>query len=343
MDHTYKVAWLKARLLSGRTVKFDSTVPANLCGNNTENHHYDRWIFIRLNHQSRVRLVVQENNPTFSIYSDPNYGLCIEDTRTKEVLIEGVELEKAVVHAPEQLFLGLYEYCKIGCRFCPLHIENERRVHYSLDSIFEDIDASAGKPYSSIGITTSIPFHLTSEDVADEMAFVVQKIREKLGPVIPIGVSTRIPSERVLNRFKEAGADEIRLNIEVPSPDLAQQLMPNKPLEEIYASVEKACKVFGKGKVSSNIMLGIGENDQDVIAAIRRLAEMGAIATLYAFDPFDSNADYTSQFSRPSAERLYELALAHKDILDEFNLDPLSLKTMCPACSASHIYPGRDL
>lgn len=62
---------------------------------------------------------------------------------------------------------------------------------------------------------------------------------------------------------------------------LAEKLMPNKAVNDIYQSLISACKVFGKGKVSSNIVLGLGESDQDVIVAIRRLAEIGVIATLY--------------------------------------------------------------
>ncbi len=337
-------AWLKARILAGRTVIFDNNVPKSICSRkNTENHHYDEWIFLRLNEKSRVRLVVDDKNPAFSITYIENEGLTLIDNQSGEKLVQGFELEEAVIHAPNQLFLGLYEYCKIGCKFCPLHVSHGELIHYSLDSIYHDIDMSSDKPYSSIGITTSIPYNLSSNDVADEMIFVVRKIREKIGPNTPIGVSTRIPSESAMKQLKDMGASEIRLNIEVPNQTISQKLMPNKSLEEIYNSISIACKVFGRGMVSSNIVLGLGETDQDVIYAIRRLAEMGAIATLYPFDPFDNNGIVASEFRRPSAERIYRLAVAHKEILDEYQLDTLSLLTMCPSCAASHIFPGRDL
>lgn len=344
MGYIFSNAWLKAKILAGRTVVFDDTVPISICGkNNTENHHHDDWIFLRLNEKSRVRLVVADRNPAFSISYIENEGLLLIDNQTGEKLIQGFELEEAVIHAPDQLFLGLYEYCKIGCKFCPLNVTHEEMIHYSLDSIYHDIDILSDKQYSSIGITTSIPYNLSSNDVADEMIFVVRKIREKIGPDIPIGISTRIPSESAMKKLKDAGASEIRLNIEVPNQTISQKLMPNKSLEEIYHSLTIACKVFGHGKVSSNIVLGLGESDQDVIYAIRRLAEMGAVATLYPFDPFDNSGLIASGFSRPSAERIYKLAVAHKEILDEYQLDTSSLLTMCPSCAASHIFSGRDL
>lgn len=344
MEHIFPNAWLKAKILAGRTVSFSEDVPALLCNkNNSENHHHDEWIFIRLSETSRVRLVIDDNNPAFSIIYKENSGLTLLNNQTGEELIQGLNLEDAVIHAPDQLFLGLYEYCRIGCKFCPLHTTQGTMLHYSLDSIYKDIDDSSKKSYSSIGITTSIPYNLTSDDVADEMIFVVRKIREKVGFNIPIGVSTRIPSERIMEQLKNAGANEIRLNIEVPNSQLSHKLMPNKSLEDIYNSLALACKVFGKGKVSSNIVLGLGESDQDVICAIRRLAKLGVIATLYPYDPFDGDKRLNLKFDRPDAERIYRLAVSHKEILDEYQLSTSTLLTMCPACAASHVFPGKDL
>lgn len=344
MNHIFSNAWLKARLLAGRTVALDDNVPSFIRDkNSTENHHHDEWIFIRLNEKSRVRLVVDDKAPSFSICYAENKGLVLIDNHTGEQIIQGLVMEEAVIHAPDQLFLGLYEYCRIGCKFCPLNAVHGTMIHYSLDSIYKDIDDSADRQYSSIGITTSIPYNLSSGDVADEMLFVVRKVREKVGSNVPIGVSTRLPSKEIMELLKNAGASEIRLNIEVPNQELSRKLMPNKPLEEIYNSLELACKVFGRGKVSSNIVLGLGESDQDIISAIRCLAEIGVIATLYPFDPFDSDKIPKSLFDRPDAERIYRLAVAHKEILNEYQLDTATLLTMCPSCAASHIFPGKDL
>lgn len=344
MRYEFLNAWLKARILAGRTVIFDKCIPDFIRGkNNTENHHKDGRIFIRLNEKSRVRLVIDDKEPAFSITYNQNEEMSLIDNQTGEVIIKRLEIEDAVIHAPEQLFMGLYEYCKIGCKFCPLNSAQEAMIHYSLDSLYQDIDDSAGKQYSSIGITTSIPYNLSADDVADEMIFVVRKIREKVGTHIPIGVSTKTPSEKIMRLLKNAGVGEIRLNIEIPNRAISQELMPNKSIDEIYDSLVLACKIFGRGKVSSNIVLGLGESDSDVLDAVRHLAEIGVIATLYPFDPFEYGGKVTSRFCRPNAERIYRLAVAHKRILDEYKLDTDDLETMCPACAASHIFPGKDL
>ena len=264
--------------------------------------------------------------------------LVIKDKINKSILARGIIVEEALVHAPEQLFLGLYEYCSIKCKFCPLAYSNEK-IHYSLDSIFYDIDCNKDKGIQSIGITTAIPPNMDASDVGDELAFVIDKIIKKVGFDIPIGVSTKTPSLSTLKKLREAGASEIRLNLEVWDKELCRKMMPKKDINAILESIQIATEVFGKGKVSSNLILGIGETDKSIIEGIEVLAKSGAIATLYPYDPIEQDCN---NFARPDADRLIRLAKIHKKILDKYNLDPMGLKTMCPACAASHLYPGKD-
>ena len=79
----------------------------------------------------------------------------------------------------------------------------------------------------------------------------------------------------------------------------------------------------------------------DVVNTIERLAQIGVIATLYPYDPIDEHEK--SPFQRPDEDRIYNLAVEHKRILNKYGLDATALQTMCPACAASHILPGKDL
>lgn len=340
---------VKARLLAGTKIAFTEKTKtalrntnSNLMKNYTDNHHSNQWVFIKLSGKSRVRLTLS-NDAAFELdlQNFESKSFSILDSQTKNVIANDVYIEEALVHAPEQLFLGLYEYCDTKCKFCPLTYRKER-VHYSLDDIFKDISENSNKKFSNVGITTAIPPNMTKEEVGDELAFVISKIVEKIGTDIPLGVSTKCPTMETLEKLQSAGANEIRLNIEIYNPELAYKLMPNKRIDDILGSIENACKVFGKGKVSSNMILGIGESDDDIIKGIDVLAQMGAIATLYPYDPIE-NVELNGKFEIPTSERLLYLAQIHKEILDKYQLDTNELKTMCPGCSASHIFPGKDL
>ena len=348
---------LKARLLAGAYLRIseDLLMEASERGSSlvkvvqADNLHRDSWIFLKLGDTSRVRMIaVPERAPFELAFSgSANDRFMIKDTVSGQWIASNIELEEALFHSPKQLFYSLYEYCSMGCKFCPLSLIKGPRGD-TLELMLEHIDKFGTENLDCVGITSAIPPHLQADEVTLEMAQVVRALREKVGPDLPIGVSPKQPSREVLLALRDAGVDEVRLNLETYNPALARRLMPRKEPSTTLHSIKEACEVFGRGKVSSNIILGIGESDEHVIIAIRKLAEYGAIATLYPYDPVPAMDETLKRLTggrsgRPTAERLYRLALIHKQILEEFELDPKGLGTMCPKCGASHIMPGKDL
>jgi len=344
---------VKATLLSGATVGIPAEERPGWLRQaieSTENHHGNSWIFLRLGPTSRVRLTVTENAPRFTIRRlTPTEGcVSVFETATGTPVAHDLTVEKALVHCPRQLFLGLYEHCGSGCLFCPLSYRSDA-VAYTIDEMMADISRYEGEGLDAIGITTGVPSGMTSEDVGRSLAAVVREISSRTHHSIPIGVSSKHPSALVLRMLRDAGAVEARLNIEMFNRDLARRVMPNKHLDDILRSIDDACRMFGRGKVSSNMLVGLGETDDDLLSGIAELARLGAIATLYPFDPLPRRWQERlvtaagRHVGIPSAERLVRLAVEHSRILRNHGLNAKTLVTMCPGCAASHIMPGRDL
>ena len=329
---------IKAKLLAIANIELSKSIYEYAEIKSTGNLLRNEWLFLKLNQTSRVRLTVSDYSNIVLCKNDKN-GIFIYDKTDKDILIDNLEIETPLAHAPEQMFFSLYRKCIRGCKFCPLTYKNENK-HHSLDDIFGRIK-SDGIP-KSIGITSSNPPNLSTRDIADELCFITSKVRHLLGDSVPIGVSMNSPSYYDLKNLKLAGVNEVRLNIETPNEDLSKMIMPKKTLTDIYKSIEMACNIFGRGKVSSNIIIGLGETDTDIINSVEHLAEMGAVATLYPYDTISPNVK-TLDFTRPPETRIYNLALIHKEILQKHKLNPLELKTMCCECAASHIFPGKDL
>jgi len=61
--------------------------------------------------------------------------------------------------------------------------------------------------------------------------------------------------------------------------------LPGLSLDYVLKSLEKAVLIFGKNRVSSNFILGLGESDKCVLAGVTRLAEMGVIPILRPISP----------------------------------------------------------
>lgn len=329
---------LKSFLLAYSKIKVSDKIKENNKFIYDGNLFKDPWVFLKLNESSRVRMTVSSDS-NLMLCNDDNNGTYIYNVENNQIIVKNIEIEEPLAHAPEQMFFALYRQCIRKCKFCPLTYSGETK-HHSLDDILGRIKNN--EVPKSIGITTSNPPNLDTSDITDEICFLTKKIHNVLGNDIPIGVSLNSPSYHDLKKLKEFGVCELRLNIETPNEKLAKEVMPNKSLQSIYTSIDMACDVFGKGKISSNIIIGLGETDEDIVYGIDKLASMGSIATLYPFDPIEIQLPNILSFKRPSKERIYELAIKHKRLLKKYNLNTSNLKTMCCSCAASHILPGKD-
>jgi biotin synthase-related radical SAM superfamily protein len=100
--------------------------------------------------------------------------------------------------------------------------------------------------------------------------------------------------------------------------------------------------VFGKNRVFSNFIIGLGENDDSVRDGIKTLAEMGVIPILRPVNPHPLRAGECFT-ERPSPERLLKLAKLEAEILKKYGLDPGLAKTMCLKCTGCDLVPFIDL
>lgn len=312
------------------------------------------WIFIRISETSRVRLNVDKNASLLLVKNSEN-GFDIQDLDTNEIILNNVTIERILSHAPEQLFFLLYKKCRNNCQFCPRTYIPTERDHYPWEDMQKRILETKDLNLRSISVTTSSPPDRTKEKLVNEMIDIAKGIREIMGNDFPIGMSLQTPSEEQLWRLKEAGVSEMRLNLETYNPELAKKIMPNKDIDEILKSIEYAVKIFGREKVSSNIIIGLDKDDtkedNHILQGVEVLSKMGALSTLYPYDYIELPVEKFKRpieppdeiFKRPSAERIFDLAKKHKEILEKYGLDPLAAKTMCCSCAASHLYPGRDI
>lgn len=332
------VAKVKAILLSEGTIQLSSDISEQELHSSTGNIVKNQWIFLRISKMSRVRLSLN-NGSKLMLFKSKENDYYINDIITQKTIVKHITIERIMAHAPDQLFFLLYKNCVNRCSFCPLTYKNDNS-HYDWDKIQQKIFDNLDYEIKSVSFTTSYPSGKNQDELVEEIVNNILKTKALLGKDIPIGVSLKTPSKKQLSLLKESGATEIRLNLETYNTSLAKTIMPKKDLNKILHSIEMAVDIYGKEKVSSNIIVGLGESDDNILKGINHLAEMGAIATLY---PYDSIGKFDHIFKRPSAERIYNLAVEHKKILQKYNLNTLNTKTMCCQCAASHLFPGRDL
>jgi biotin synthase-related radical SAM superfamily protein len=292
---------------------------------------------------ARAKKPISRESGEFELVEAPDR---LSITRAGGPFIDEVELVPTLLHAPYQAFVNIDHACIYSCKFC----NSPRLGHEATKSLTNEkiikmiLDASKTEGFQSIAFTSAVS---QSPLMTIERMCELVKNARRLLPKVPIGVEPYAIHPNDIDALKEAGANEIKLNIESFDPDIFEKVCPDRDYAAILHVINHAGKVFGKNRVCSNIIFGLGESDQTVLEGTKVLANMGAVATLRALRKSEYNvAELERALGRLSpvtAERMLSLAHEQKKVLMGYGLTPLKFKTMCNACLACDIVPFWDV
>jgi biotin synthase-related radical SAM superfamily protein len=266
--------------------------------------------------------------------------------RDDEPFLDGVELQRTLLHAPFQAFINVDSRCTYRCVFCGSHrLEPRATKDLTDDRIVEmAVAASEDKGFTGVALTSGVA--QSPAETVSRLTELVRRIRSVL-PEAPIGVEPYVTRPDQIDSLLEAGADEMKINIESFDRDVFERICPDRDYDVILHGINHACEMFGRNKVCSNIIFGLGETDETVLHGVKVLGNMGAVATLRAIRVNELNKadlDRALGETRPvTADRMLYLATEQKRILEDHGLNPLEFKTMCHACLACDIVPFWDV
>ena len=288
-------------------------------------------------HGMRVKKSISE---TGEFFFDPDKGLLKKDDR---IIADGVSVIPVAFHCPEQAFFNLDQRCKFDCLYCssPL-LKTDATKDLTSEKIVRMI-RECREPVLSIALTSGV--RNSVKETAERMAKYVSELRKEF-PDLPIGVEPYLDDLAQVDLLHEAGANEIKINVETATDELFKIFCPSLDRDNILKMLAHAVEVFGRGKVSSNVIIGLGESDEDVEAIIRRLCSIGVAPTVRGLRlNDDTGPDMKKQgvTDVPSPERLIRIARIQKDIMEEYGLSSETFDTMCLRCTCCDLVPFRDL
>ena len=256
------------------------------------------------------------------------------------ILRDGMEiacgqLAEPLLHCPEQAYITVSERCIYDCKFCAVpKLGGGVKSRQTVRKMVEDA-RKTGKLHC-ISLTSGV-----EESPELEAKRVAEVIRDLKSFGVPIGVSIS-PFPGVNRILKDAGADEVKYNLETVDRELFDRICPGISFQEILDALQEAVAVFGRNRVFSNVILGLGESNETLARGIDMLTEMGVLPILRAAYPHPLRMGEV-EINRPSAERLLEMARYLKKKLEENGLDGRLALTGCYRCSGCDLAPGRDL
>ncbi len=288
----------------------------------------------------RVKKSISYDEGDFELVTtDGHLGM----TRHGEPFLNDVAIEPVAFHCPEQAFFNLDQRCMFHCVYCssPL-LDKDSTKGLTDDKIVEMIHGSDQKIYA-LALTSGVVGSI--DDTVDRFVKCVGRLRKEF-PDLPIGVEPYVDKTSHIDRLKEAGADEIKINCEAATREIFRKACPDLDYSNIFDMLEYSVKVFGKGHVASNVIIGLGETDEELTAIMTKLCSMGVEPVMRCLRTSAVTADNLSRTvgrNPVNEERLIGIAKEQKAIMSSYGLDTGSFRTMCFKCGCCDLVPFRDV
>jgi radical SAM protein (TIGR04043 family) len=153
---------------------------------------------------------------------------------------------------------------------------------------------------------------------------------------LPIQVQFEPPDDlRVLDEVRQAGVDAVGIHSETFDPAVLARVAPGKAqcgIEGYFRTWERAVEVFGRGSVTTYVLLGMGERHELIVEGCRRAIEMGVYPFVVPLRPVPGTLMADTPAPEPDyVARIYAEVSA---MLAEAGFDHTDAKAGCARCQA---------
>ena len=158
-------------------------------------------------------------------------------------------------------------------------------------------------------------------------------------PGFPIQVQIEPPQDlAVLQELRDAGAVSIGIHVESLDDDVRLRWMPGKgsvPMAEYRAAWAEAVRVFGRNQVSTYLIVGLGEDPDELVAGAAELIAMGVYPFVVPYRAIAGTlATELDGATPPPAWLVADVTSRVGELLAEAGMLGADQKAGCAACGA---------
>jgi biotin synthase-related radical SAM superfamily protein len=232
-------------------------------------------------------------------------------------------LEGKLDAAPTTAYLMTYRKgkCVANCGFCP----QARGSHGRADMlsriswpVFSTRDVLNGiEKAVEDGKIKRVCFQaLNYPEVLLHLIALTNAVRRKVN--VPISISCQPLTSENVRRLAKAGAERIGIPLDAATEklfDKVKGLSAGGPYtwRKQLKLLGEAVDIFGKGKVSTHLIVGLGETDKEMVEIIQRCVDIGVLPALFAFTPIPGTL--LENEPQPTIQRYRQIQIARHLIL----------------------------
>jgi radical SAM protein (TIGR04043 family) len=259
---------------------------------------------------------------------------------------DGVRFDQlARLHGSDVLATTVVQTCvrygseQTRCRFCTIE-ESLRAGATTQVKRPEQLAAVAKAAVELDGVRQMVMTTGTSAGAdrgAKHLCKCVRGVKEAV-PVLPIQVQVEPPTDlRWIDRLRAAGADAIGIHIESLDERVREQWTPGKadvPVARYEQAWRRAVEVFGRNRVSTYLLVGLGEDPDELVAGAARLIELGVYPFVVPYRPLGGSLAAHDGVPAPGPATLAAVTRRVGEALAAAGMRGADQAAGCAACGA---------
>ena len=170
---------------------------------------------------------------------------------------------------------------------------------------------------------------------ARHLARCVRAVREAV-PDLPVQVQIEPPQDlTVLADLHDAGAAAIGIHVESMDDDVRRRWLPGKstvPLEQYERAWDEAVRVFGRNRVSTYLLIGLGEDPDSLVNAAAGLIARGVYPFVVPMRPMAGTLARRDGTRPPSPELVRRVTGEVARLLRDAGMRGADQEAGCAAC-----------
>ncbi|MFN8123307.1 MAG: MSMEG_0568 family radical SAM protein [Thermoleophilia bacterium] len=221
------------------------------------------------------------------------------------------------------------------CHFCGIELtRGERTIPVKTPEQLAEVAAAAKEHDGAVDVT------LTTGSVnrTDRGALYISKcasaIKDACG--LPVQVQFEPPDDlSVLEEVHRAGVDAVGIHMETFDPEVLARIAPGKAalgIDGYFRTWERAVEVFGRGSVTTYVILGMGERPELIEEGCRRAIAMGVYPFVVPLKPVAG--PLLEDASPPDPDYVAAIYRTVSEMLADAGMDHMDAKAGCARCQA---------
>jgi radical SAM protein (TIGR04043 family) len=172
---------------------------------------------------------------------------------------------------------------------------------------------------------------------ARHLARCVRAVRAAV-PTLPIQVQCEPPADlSALAELHDAGATAIGIHVESLDDEVRRRWMPGKArtsLADYEAAWDEAVRLFGRNRVSTYLLIGLGDDTDALVAGAGRLIERGVYPFVVPFRPMRGTLAHRDGIAGPTPALVREVTARVAELLRQAGMVGADQQAGCAACGA---------